>query len=294
MPRSISVVVPAYNEESAVTAVVRDLRAALSKTEHEILVVDDGSTDKTAEAAKAAGATVLRHPVNRGYGRSLITGFNAARHDWVLMIDADGSYPPAEAAKLLAASEDFDMVIGARQGKLFWGPPVQSLLRWIYLSLARFVAGEAIPDANSGLRLIRKSELLRSIPFLCLGYSFSTTMTLSFIQSGRFVAYVPIDFVERTGRSKVRPIRDILRTLQIMNQIMIYYNPVKLAVTLAGAVFLGGAMLAGALGASGLPGPATGALVSCSGLALLTFLIGCLLDAFRMHWQDKDSLLERR
>ncbi|MDE2291016.1 MAG: glycosyltransferase family 2 protein, partial [Elusimicrobia bacterium] len=248
---AVSVVVPSFNEEDGIADVVAGLRRALAGREHEILVVDDGSSDATAARAKAAGASVVQHPVNRGYGRALVTGLAAAKHPWVLMIDGDGSYPPEEARVLLDAAEGFDMVVGTRSGKLFWGSPHQALLRWIYLWLAGFVVGEAVPDANSGLRLFRQDAFARSMPFLCLGYSFSTTMTLSFLQSGRFVRWVPIRFAARTGRSKVKPLRDILRTLQVMTQVMVYYNPLKLCATLAGAAGLAGLAAGAALWAEG-------------------------------------------
>lgn len=260
----ISVVIPAFNEQDAVGPVVTGLSEVLRPLakNFEIIVVDDGSSDKTHENARACGATVLRHPINRGYGRSLMTGFAGARYDWILMIDADGSYPPEEAAKLLASAPACDLVIGARQGEHFWGTRLQAWRRAIYLLLAGFVAGEAIPDANSGLRLLRKSAFRRSMPFLCLGYSFTTTMTLSFIQAGRFVAYVPVRFEERTGRSKVRPVRDILRTLQIMTQMMLYYNPLKLAVA-SSALLL---------------------VFRQWSLAVVVFCFGCVLDAVRLHF----------
>lgn len=230
----ITVVIPAYNEEGAITPTIKGAGAALAAAgiKYEIITVDDGSCDATAAAAEAAGSRVIRHPLNRGYGRSLVSGIEAAKYDWVLIIDADGSYPPSEITKLLSYVSDFDMVVGARQGKLFWGSYTKAFMRWTYLALARFVAGEPIPDANSGLRIFRKSAA-KNMPIVCFGYSFTTTMTLSFMSSGLFVKFVPIEFAERVGKSKVKPVRDILRTLQIMTQVVIHYNPLKFAAALA-------------------------------------------------------------
>ena len=283
----ISAVIPAYNEQDAVAQVVKGLTEVLQRSaaRFEIIVVDDGSTDKTYDNALASGVVALRHPLNRGYGRSLMTAFARAKYDWILMIDADGSYPPEEAEKLFALAPACDLVIGARQGDSFWGTPLQAWRRRVYLSIAGFVAGETIPDANSGLRLLRKSAFARSMPFLCLGYSFTTTMTLSFIQAGRFVAYAPIRFVERTGRSKVKPVRDILRTLQIMTQMMIYYNPLKLSVTVAAAVALSAVVLVPLAGAGGGPASALIAGILVGGLALIVFFLGCVLDAIRLHFE---------
>lgn len=285
----ISVVIPAFNEQDAVGPVVRSLSAVLSRCapRFEIIVVDDGSTDKTRENASAAGATVLRHPLNRGYGRSLMTGFAKAQYDWILMIDADGSYPPEEAERLFEFAPACDLVVGARQGGTFWGTRLQALRRSIYLLLAGFVAGEAIPDANSGLRLLRKSAFRNSMPFLCLGYSFTTTMTLSFIQAGRFVAYAPVRFVERTGRSKVKMTRDILRTLQIMTQMMIYYNPLKLAAAAAAGVLLFALAVFAALWAWVDFPIALEIAVMLGALASVIFCFGCMLDAIRLQFEVK-------
>jgi len=284
----VSVVVPAFNEEDGISGVVSGLRAAMegaglkASDDYEVLVVDDGSTDRTAARASESGARVLRHPTNRGYGRALLSGFEAARFPWVLMIDADGSYPPADSAALLPFAPRFDMVIGARQGKLFWGSALQTFLRWVYLTLASFVAGERIPDANSGLRLIRREALDRSMPVLCYGYSLSTTMTLSFLQGGRFVTFVPVSYIERKGSSKVRGFRDIPRTLQIMLQVILYYNPMKFAVCLAAVPGLC-ALLSLACYATC---PRTTDLVLFAvflATALGVFLSGCILDALRLN-----------
>ncbi len=283
----ISAVIPAYNEQDAVAPVVKSLTEVLRRhaARFEIIVVDDGSTDKTYENALAAGVTALRHPINRGYGRSLMTAFAKAQYDWILMIDADGSYPPEEAEKLFALAPACDLIIGARQGDSFWGTPLQAWRRSIYLSLAGFVAGEEIPDANSGLRLLRKSAFERSMPFLCLGYSFTTTMTLSFIQAGRFVAYAPVRFVERTGRSKVKLVRDILRTLQIMTQMMIFYNPLKLAVATAAAILVASIAAVAAAAVWGGFAVALPAAILSAGLVLMVFFFGCVLDAIRLHFE---------
>lgn len=284
-PLSISVVLPAYNEEEAVAGVVASARAALEAAgarDFEVLVVDDGSADATAERAAAAGARVLRHPANMGYGRSLLTAFEASRGDWILMMDADGTYPAEALPSLLEHAPAFDMVIGARQGSRFWGSPLRALLRWVYLNMASFVAGFRIPDANSGLRLIRRSAIDRSMPVVCYGYSLSTTMTLSFIQSGRFVKFVPIEYRERRGRSKVSMGRDILRTLQIMVQVILYYNPLKFCVALAAFPAGAAAVFAGRFAGGFWALDLVLALASAY-VALLVFLAGCLLDSLRLR-----------
>ena len=282
--------IPAYNEREAVGGVVRALREALAGRvrELEILVVDDGSTDGTAGAARAAEATVLAHPVNKGYGQSLLTGIAAARHDWILMIDGDGSYPASEAVKLLDSAPAFDMVVGARTGAHFWGTGTQAFLRSVYLAIASFIVGEPLPDANSGLRLVRKSMAASTGPVQCLGYSFTTTMTLSFFQAGRFVRFIPIEFAARTGRSKVKPVRDILRTLQLMTQVMLAFNPLKLFVTLAALPAAAGLLLGFGWLCCG-SGATLIAAVLCAVAALHCFIAGCVLDSLRMHRPGKTT-----
>ncbi|MBI3549015.1 MAG: glycosyltransferase family 2 protein [Elusimicrobia bacterium] len=281
---SVSVVIPSYNEHDAVGAVVSGVSQALKGRvfAFEIIVVDDGSKDATADAARQAGATVIVHPTNRGYGRALTTGIEAAQYDWVLMIDADGSYPTAEIPKLLEFVPNFDLIIGARTGSNYWGTPAQAFRRRMYLRLARFIVGERVPDANSGLRLVRRSMALNTGPIRCHGYSFTTTMTLSFLHSGRWVKYVPIPYDARTGKSKVRLSRDILRTLQLMTQVLIVFNPLKLFVALAAVP----AALAALFWLSYLAGGDGSLLVAAAvsgAVSLQCFMTGCLLDSIRFH-----------
>lgn len=282
---SVSVVLPAFNEEGAVADVVSGLAAALKAAglaAWEILVVDDGSKDKTAEAAEKAGARVVRHPVNMGYGRSLLSGAEAAAHPWLLFLDADGSYRPDEAVGLLAHAAGCDMVVGARQGSLFWGSPTKAVLRFIQLKLSAFVAGTPIPDTNSGVRLVRKAALEKHLPVRCYGYSLSTTMTLSFIQQALFVKFVPVSYDPRKGSSKVKLLRDTLRTLQLMLSIILYFNPTKFAVVLA-ALPGAFALLFAAWVPYGGGGIGLLCAVLCALAALGCFLVGCVLDAHRLH-----------
>jgi len=296
---SVSVIIPSFNEVKGIGGVVGGIvnvfkRAAASGQidKYEILAIDDGSKDKTAAAALKAGAAVIKHPINRGYGHTLLTGIDTAQYNWILMIDGDGSYPPEEITKLLEQSNDFDMIIGARKGRLYWGNPLHSLVRQLYLLLAGFVAGERIPDANSGLRLFKKDVFINVMPFFCYGYSFSTTMTLSFLRSARFIAFIPTQYVARKGKSKVHFIRDVLRTLQIMLQIIIYYNPLKLAVTVFVLLSLAACLLANALWLSGKVLLAVFSGISLFGLACQCLLFGCLLDSIRMHLGKPGSRLK--
>jgi len=239
----VSVLIPAYNEENAIIKTIKDLESALSRSGwgYEIIVVDDSSTDGTAQAAKTTGVRVLSHPKNIGYGGALRTGIENASYEWVATIDADCSYPAEELLKLFPFADKHDMVVGARQGKHYWGTLLKYPARILFLAIAQFVVGKKIPDVNSGLRLMKKSIVTEMLPRLSRGFSFSTTITLSFLSSFRFVHFEPIVYSSRVGSSKVRYIRDTLRTLQLMLETIVYYNPIKAGVLLMFLPMISGA-----------------------------------------------------
>lgn len=272
---SLSIVIPAYNEEEGIAGVVSDLDRAVRSTglKYELIVVNDGSSDRTAELAAAAGARVISHPANAGYGASLLTGFAAAANSHIVMIDADGSYKAEDLAKLLPFARDFDMVIGARSGIHYWGNSLKYPARLMFLWLAEYVTGQDVPDANSGFRIIRK-EALACGPILCWGFSFSTTLTLMFLSSARFVKFVPIDYVVRKGSSKIRIVRDTLRASQVLVESIVYYNPLKLVLPLC----LVPVLCAAAFLFSGSFGWAAVSLFA----AIIIFVLGTILDLIRL------------
>lgn len=233
----ISVLIPAFNEVQAIRHTVENLRQALATqpVEAEILVIDDGSTDGTDEQARLAGVTVLRHPHNIGYGRALKTGLERAAGDWVVIVDADGTYPTEALPALLREIPAFDMVVGARGGPCYHGSLAKRLGRWTLKAMVQFVCGISVPDVNSGFRVFRRDIALRHLPNISNGFSFTTTLTLIMLLEGHFVHYVPIDYRERAGKSKVRFRRDILRTMQILVQAILQYNPIKLFLLFATA-----------------------------------------------------------
>lgn len=235
----LSVIVPAYNEKRGIGAVLDELLAVLPTLglpAFELIVVDDGSSDGTAEAvSRYQEVTLLRHRANRGYGAALKTGIRHACHDWICITDADGTYP-AEAIPALMArvtGGQCDMVIGARVGKSVAIPLVRRPAKWAIGRLAHFVAGEPIPDLNSGLRVFRRSAALRFLGVLPDGFSFTTTTTLGMLTNGYLVDYVPIDYRPRVGRSKIRPVRDTLNFAQLVLRIALYFTPLKVFLPLS-------------------------------------------------------------
>ena len=245
MNSSYSVIVPALNEEAGIAVVLDRLHALVPKPE--VVVIDDGSTDRTGEIARSKGAIVIRHPASGGYGRSLKDGIRAATHDIVVITDADGTYPIERIPELVALIQSgFDMAVGARQGRHYRGSFFKMPARIVFKWLVEFATGRRIPDINSGLRAFRKSEMLAFEKDLCNGFSFTTTITLIYCLTGKFLTYIPIDYAARAGRSKVRIIHDSLRTMQYITEVIATYNPLKLFVLLSG--FLGVLALVSVIG----------------------------------------------
>lgn len=227
----VSIVIPAYNEAAAMGPTLAALQQTLSRLNRpaEILIVDDGSSDDSAQQAKAAGAKVIQHPTNGGYGRSLLTGIEHASYDIVAIMDADGTYPVERLPDLLTFfDKGFDMVVGARQGKNYMTSWSKSFLRFIFRNLAEYTCGRSIPDINSGFRVFYRNPVLAWRPSLSTGFSFTTTITLLFMLNNLFVGYLPIDYHKRAGNSKVRLFRDSFRSLQIIFTAIAQYNPLKL------------------------------------------------------------------
>jgi glycosyltransferase involved in cell wall biosynthesis len=233
----VSLVIPAYNEEASIGAVVAKAIDVLRScgVEFEVIVVDDGSGDRTGALAQAAGARVVSHPHNRGYGNSLKSGIQAARYENVIICDADESYPLEQIPLLMADADRYQMIIGARQGKWFHGSFFKRMGRAAQLGLVRFAAGTKVPDANSGFRLIKRSLAAHYFDFACTGFSYTTSITIAMLCEQHSVKFVNIDYHKRTGRSHVRYFRDTARSLQIVVQCILRYNPLK-AFLAAGAV----------------------------------------------------------
>ena len=237
--RGVSVVIPAFNEESAVAAQVKAIRRVLSVagTQHEILVVDDGSSDRTAVEAVAAHARVLRHPVNRGYGAAIKTGVMAARHDRIVIIDGDGTYPADAIPELLAKLGTADMVVGARIGPRAHIPRTRRPAKWMLGWLANRIAGRKILDLNSGLRAFRRACVAPYFPLLSDRFSFTTTGTLALLADDYHVVYHPIEYYPRIGQSKIRP-RHFMEFMILVVRMAMLFQPLKVFTPL-GVTFLG-------------------------------------------------------
>jgi glycosyltransferase involved in cell wall biosynthesis len=232
---SISIIIPAYNVEGSIGNVLEGLRAWRDRAE--IIVIDDGSTDRTAEIAERAGVRVIRHRVNKGYGAALKAGIRAARGEVIVMMDSDGEHDAAQIQALLDAMPDNEMVVGAR-GKGSHAPLLRRPGKWILSKVANYLAETNIPDLNSGLRAFRKDIVLRFMPILPNGFSFTTTLTLALFKEGYNIAYVPITTTPRVGKSTVDPIRDGINTLMLIIRIIALFDPIKVFLPMSIVLFL--------------------------------------------------------
>jgi glycosyltransferase involved in cell wall biosynthesis len=241
--RSVSVVIPAFNEATHVATQIREVRSVMDTTgwTYEIIVVDDGSDDGTAQAAIAVGdgTQVLRHRSNRGYGSALKSGILASHFDWILITDADGTYPTSAIPELLEAAAGNDMVVGARTGESVSIPLERRLPKAFLRALASYLAGRKLPDINSGLRLMRKELVERYAHLLPSGFSFTTTITLSAACNDHAVEYVPINYHARVGKSKIRAHHTYDFLILILRTI-VFFNPLKIFIPLGAILALAG------------------------------------------------------
>jgi glycosyltransferase involved in cell wall biosynthesis len=244
----ISLLLAAYNEATPIGDVVRTLRQSLEEYggEYEILVIDDGSEDGTGTIAAEAGAKVISHPANKGYGASLKTGARRAHYPLLVFFDVDGQHDPSDVAKVVEemARGEFDMVVGARGAGSHVSlsrAPGKKLLAWV----ANYLAETKIPDLNSGLRAVRRDVFFEFIHILPNQFSLTSTLTLALMKAGYTVAYVPIVVRRRSGRpSNVRIFRDGFKAFMLIVNTIVLFNPNKVFVPASIVLFLVGSLYA--------------------------------------------------
>lgn len=295
----LSLLIPMRNEERAIEATIRAAKNVFSEheIEAEILVIDDGSQDRSAEIARAHGARVVSHLYGRGYGYALRTGVLAAKYDTLVISDADGTYPLEKIPMLLETYErGYDLVIGARTGRHFRGSLTKGVARRLFHFMCETAAGVHVPDANSGLRVFRRSALLPYLPMMCTTFSFTTSQTLCFLLLSRPVVFVPIEYHERVGRTKVKHFRDSIRTMQYIMQMFAIFNPVKLFTLLSflpTAIAILALVAQTGLSVLGLGGSwGTALLLSLVSLGIAGMLFGTgfiIYGVTRQRWPDMVS-----
>lgn len=240
-----TIIVPAFNEEGGIGPVLEQLRQVMDESglEYEILVVDDGSRDRTAEVARDHDVRLVQHPSNRGYGAALKTGLRQARYELIVITDADGTYPNDQIPRLVAEMHGCDMVVGARTGDQANVPLLRRPAKWCITRLAESISGSRIPDLNSGLRAFRKSVAMEFYRLYPQGFSFTTTITLAMLSNDYIVKFVSIDYHARVGSSKIRPIRDTANFLHLIIRTVMYFAPLRIFLRLSLLLFLAAAII---------------------------------------------------
>ena len=240
---TLSVIVPVYNEEKAATETIKSLKEQLDKLNlsYEIIVVNDASTDKTKEfLEKINGITLLNHPYNEGYGASLKTGIKHSKGSWILIIDADGTYPVKAIPELIKNIAKYDMIIGARKKyRPFYGKPA----KWFLNKFASYLTENKVEDLNSGLRVFKKQIALDFWSLFPERFSFSSTLTMVCLTNGYRVKNIEIDYLKRKGKSKLRPVKSLKKFTGLIIKLALYFRPLKVFIPLSLALFILGIMV---------------------------------------------------
>jgi len=234
----ISIVIPIFNEAGTLAELL-DRVQSLKPARTELIVVDDGSTDGSAEVALNAGASVIRHPYNIGNGAAVKSGIRAARGRLIVLMDGDGQHQPEDISKLLAEAAKYHMVVGARAkgSKLRFHRYAANL---VYNLLASYVTRFRVQDLTSGFRVLSRHEAHRFIDLLPNTFSYPTTLTLAFLRSGLTVKYVPIKTLYRAGQSKISLVTDGIRFLLIITKIATLFSPFRVFLPVSIFFFLAG------------------------------------------------------
>ncbi len=225
---TLTIIIPAYNEEQGIGAVLDGVLALAEAKDWAVLVVDDGSTDGTPDVLSRYGNRIrtLRHSSARGYGASLKTGIMAARSENVMFLDADGQHDPADIPSVAEALKTRECVFTVRP-RHAGIPLVRRPGKWLLHRLCNFLANRKIPDINSGFRAGRRHIYMRMLELLPDGFSFSTT-SLMYVMRSRFShVFVPIQCHDRKGTSQVRIIYDGVKTLLLALRLIMLFDPMR-------------------------------------------------------------------
>ena len=279
MPR-ISIIIPAFNEGLVIGNVVKQIHAVVDKLDenHEIIVVDDGSADNTAQQAQEAGAIVVQHPYNIGNGASVKSGIRRARGQILVTIDGDGQHDPNDIPRLVERIGPYDMVVGSRNRESDTAAH-RDIANMVFNSLASYVSERKIEDLTSGFRAV-KAHIARQFVYLLPNkFSYPSTITLSVVRAGYSLGYESIKFAgrDKKTKSKIKPLQDGLRFLMIILKIAVFYAPLKIFVPLSLFIFLLGVSY-GLMRIFVLNAPygQTSALLITT--AVLTFLVGLVSE----------------
>jgi glycosyltransferase involved in cell wall biosynthesis len=234
--KSISIIIPSYNEEQTIKRVIKNIQK-LDLKNMEIIVVDDGSTDRTFEAASNLGVKIVRHPYNKGNGAAIKTGIRHATGDVLVMMDADSQHNPEDIPRLIDDMEQYDMVIGARNlNHVSFNH--RNIANQVYNLLATYLTGMKIQDLTSGYRAIKREVACRFVSMLPNGFSYPTTLTLGLVKNGFSIKFIPIKASKRVGKSKIKLGRDGTKFFLTIIKIASLYSPLKVFLPVSFVFFL--------------------------------------------------------
>ena len=232
----ISIVLPAKNESAAIGQTIAQIQQL--QLAHEIIVVNDGSTDQTKQVAETVGAKVVTHPYSKGNGAAIKTGARTATGDIIVFMDADGQHDPQDIPRLIEKIEQgYDLVVGARQ-KGSQASVGRGIANTLYNNLATYMTEQKVEDLTSGFRAVRADKFREFLYLLPNGFSYPTTSTMAFFRAGYSVAYVPIHAAKRIGKSHIQPLKDGVRFFLIIFKIATLFSPLKMFLPIAILLFM--------------------------------------------------------
>ena len=242
-PVLVSIVVPAYNEEEAIGPDLDDIKATMdaSPYSYEVIVVDDGSRDRTAEIARQRPwLRLVQHRRNLGGGAARNTGVKHSRGELIAMTDADGTYPNKDLPRLIGhlIEGEYEQVIGARQREAGTVRLLRTPAKWFIRMLASYMTQTRIPDLNSGLRVFRRQSAERFRRILPDTHSWVSTITIAFLFNNLSVDWVPIEYYPRKGHSTFHPVRDTYNYLSLVVRTVMYFNPLRIFLPVASLLLL--------------------------------------------------------
>jgi glycosyltransferase involved in cell wall biosynthesis len=278
MESPLTIVIPVFNEEAAIGATLEELLAETERLGWRIIVVNDGSVDRTPEILKsyAGRIQIIHHPYNCGYGASLKSGIRAAASEYVAIYDSDGQHQPEDLQRLWQKAQAYDMVVGVRDAA-----SRQDILRipgkWFLTRAANLIVGQRISDINSGLRIFRRDFILKILHLLPEGFSFTSTCTVAALKMGFFVGYVPITTRKRVGSSSVRQVRHGFMVLMLILRLVILFSPLRIFFPVSAFLAFTGVLYAAYVIFTVRLTLANGALLFILS-ALIIFFFGLLVD----------------
>ena len=235
---SLSIIIPAKNEAATIGQVAGTIQGLYPDAE--LIVVDDGSTDETADLAREAGAKVISHPVSLGNGAAVKAGARAATGETLVFLDADGQHDPTDIPRLLEQlDQGYDMAVGARSAGSH-ANAARLAANGAYNVIASWITGHRIPDLTSGFRAVRARLFRKFLYLLPNGFSYPTTITMAFLRAGYPMKFVDIEAKNRIGKSHIRPLKDGIRFLVIIFKIATLYSPLKLFLPTSALFFFTG------------------------------------------------------